>query len=397
MGKHDENTLHQMRRIWITVGILLCSLGSRGQQWGKTSENLIYNPSFEEYINCPKKIESLGVLLDVEAWYQPTAGSADYFNVCGGRDCRVPKNKLGTQEAHSGNGYCGIYCSKDDYREYIQTQLKEPLKQGKQYRLSFYVSLSEYSSAAVATIGGYFSKERIEDTTRRIIMHRSTHEASHRATQTLSSYYHAQVENPFDSILSDTERWQKIEGIFTAEGGEEFLTIGNFNTAAHSNVAYPDTLTYVLPGAYYYIDDIELRCIDCEEDTLMVQPTQGQEETTYMVGSTIILKNIYFEFDKSTILQQSYKELSKLIQLLEKHPRMKIEIRGHTDNQGSDKYNKKLSEHRAEAVVEYLVKRGIDARRLTFKGYGKELPIDTNDTEEGRSNNRRVEFKVIKN
>ena len=137
------------------------------------SSNLVFNPSFEDYRECPRKIDALGKLTIVDAWYQPTAGSADYYNICGSRDCGVPRNKLGIQDAHFGNGFCGIYCSKTDYREYLQTELKEPLKAGEMYRVSFYVSLSEYSSGAVATIGALFTTERIGDTLRSVLMDKS--------------------------------------------------------------------------------------------------------------------------------------------------------------------------------------------------------------------------------
>ena len=92
--------------------------------------NLVYNGSFEDYRSCPRKVDAVGILTLVEGWYQPTLGSADYFNVCGTRECGVPKNKLGWQQPYSGNGYCGIYCSKNDYREYLQTRLRRRLRGG---------------------------------------------------------------------------------------------------------------------------------------------------------------------------------------------------------------------------------------------------------------------------
>ena len=74
---------------------------------------------------------------------------------------------------------------------------------------------------------------------------------------------------------------------------------------------------------------------------------------------------------------------------------MRIEIGGHTDSKGSDSYNLRLSENRAKAVYDYLILKGISEKRLQYKGYGKNKPIDTNDTEEGRANNRRVEFQIL--
>lgn len=112
-------------------------------------------------------------------------------------------------------------------------------------------------------------------------------------------------------------------------------------------------------------------------------------------GVTVVLKNIFFDFDKYDLLPESRVELERLTQLLVKNPKMKIEIGGHTDNKGTREYNQKLSENRAKAVYDYLIQHGIDKTRLSYKGYGLEKPIDTNDTEEGRANNRRTEFKVI--
>lgn len=112
-------------------------------------------------------------------------------------------------------------------------------------------------------------------------------------------------------------------------------------------------------------------------------------------GETVVLKNIFFDFDKFDLLPESLAELNKLTGLLQKNPAMKIEIGGHTDNKGSAEYNQKLSEQRARSVYEFLIAKGIDKNRLSYKGYGLTKPIDTNDTEEGRANNRRTEFKVM--
>jgi outer membrane protein OmpA-like peptidoglycan-associated protein/tetratricopeptide (TPR) repeat protein len=112
------------------------------------------------------------------------------------------------------------------------------------------------------------------------------------------------------------------------------------------------------------------------------------------VGSVIVLNNIFFDFNKSTLRPDSYPELERLLKLLNDLPTLKIEISGHTDNIGTAVYNKKLSEARAKSVVDYLIGKGIKSDRLTFVGYGFDKPIATNDTEEGRQMNRRTEFKV---
>ncbi len=113
------------------------------------------------------------------------------------------------------------------------------------------------------------------------------------------------------------------------------------------------------------------------------------------IGSKIVLKNIFFEFNKATLRPESKPELERLVKLLSDVPALKIEISGHTDNVGSQLYNQELSEKRAKTVVDYLITKGIDENRLTHEGYGFSQPIATNETEEGRAMNRRTEFKVI--
>ncbi len=115
------------------------------------------------------------------------------------------------------------------------------------------------------------------------------------------------------------------------------------------------------------------------------------------IGSRIVLKNIFFDFDKATLRPESTAELDRLINLLTTYANLKIEISGYTDNKGSQAYNQKLSEARSKSVVDYLIAHGIPTARLTYKGYGMDSPIATNETDEGRQLNRRTEFKIIGN
>ena len=115
-----------------------------------------------------------------------------------------------------------------------------------------------------------------------------------------------------------------------------------------------------------------------------------------VVGVFSILRNIYFDFDKASFKTDSYTELNKLEAMLNQNPGMVVEIGGHTDAVGTKEYNQNLSQRRAQAVKDYLVKKGIDTRRVKPVGYGKSKPLASNDDEEdGRELNRRVEFKVL--
>ncbi|GAB5419249.1 MAG: hypothetical protein Crog4KO_32930 [Crocinitomicaceae bacterium] len=115
------------------------------------------------------------------------------------------------------------------------------------------------------------------------------------------------------------------------------------------------------------------------------------------VGSKIALRNIFFDTGKSVLRSESNAELDRLVKLLEDVPSLEIEISGHTDNTGSASLNEKLSQSRADAVVTYLKSKGISASRLTSEGYGSRQPIATNNTSDGRQQNRRTEFEIKKN
>ena len=114
------------------------------------------------------------------------------------------------------------------------------------------------------------------------------------------------------------------------------------------------------------------------------------------VGAISVLKNIFFEFDKYDLQDKSKTELEKMVRFLTENPLIKIEIGGHTDNDGSPAYNLKLSQNRAQSVASYLVQYGIDIKRISQKGYGADRPIQPNDSEENKQANRRIEFKILK-
>lgn len=113
------------------------------------------------------------------------------------------------------------------------------------------------------------------------------------------------------------------------------------------------------------------------------------------IGESIVLKNVFFDTDKSDLKPESEAELSRLVTLMQQNPQMKVEISGHTDNVGTKEHNALLSKNRAKAVFDYLVKKGINSNRMTHAGYGFDKPVSSNDTPEGRAANRRTEFTII--
>ncbi|MDH5398397.1 MAG: OmpA family protein [Cyclobacteriaceae bacterium] len=135
---------------------------------------------------------------------------------------------------------------------------------------------------------------------------------------------------------------------------------------------------------------------------IVIETTEGETLFTgdiYLepieVGTTVVLENIYFDFDKTTLKEESFKELNKVVDFMNNNPTIHVEISGHTDSKGSDQYNQDLSQGRAESVVAYIISHGVDQNRMEAKGYGESRPVTTNDTDEGRAENRRVEFTIL--
>ena len=121
-----------------------------------------------------------------------------------------------------------------------------------------------------------------------------------------------------------------------------------------------------------------------------------QAENLLTLGDTVTLRNIFFETAKATLLETSLAELDRLAEALNRHPGLRLEVGGHTDAVGSDQDNQLLSERRAKAVYDYLIQRGVSADRLTYRGYGESRPVATNDTPEGRAQNRRTTLTPLK-
>jgi outer membrane protein OmpA-like peptidoglycan-associated protein len=143
--------------------------------------------------------------------------------------------------------------------------------------------------------------------------------------------------------------------------------------------------------------NIDLRHIDSEMvltgKDMQLEPIKV---ATINENVKIVLNNVFFDFDKSNLKEESFSELKRIVKLMGERQTMRVEIAGHTDATGPEAYNMALSERRAKAVVQYLVGQGVDKARIEVTFFGETQPIESNDTSEGRSKNRRVEFKIIK-
>lgn len=144
-------------------------------------------------------------------------------------------------------------------------------------------------------------------------------------------------------------------------------------------------------GYLFKSQNINLKTQNDEKQSITINIYLGKIEK----GAKSELKNTFYESGKTDLTPESEVELENIILLLNQNPNIRLEISGHTDNVGSAAANKKISEARAQSVVNYLVKKGIDPKRLKAVGYGFDQPVSDNNTEEGRAKNRRTEIKII--
>ena len=208
------------------------------------------------------------------------------------------------------------------------------------------------------------------------------------AVATISGKVTDKQGNPLDAAI----KWEDLAtGVNVGElrsnpkDGEYFIVLPmgrNYGYYAEREGYYPVSKNIDLTD--------EIEAMDITEDIVMVSIIEIKEK-----GTAVRINNIFFDFDEYSLRSESYPELNRLADLLKENPQMQVEIAGHTDNVGTDAYNLELSHKRANSVVEYLVYVGCDPTTLIPRGYGEEQPVATNETEQGRASNRRVEFKFL--
>lgn len=149
-------------------------------------------------------------------------------------------------------------------------------------------------------------------------------------------------------------------------------------------------MTAVAKGYFFKLDSVEVKPEDVETGV-----EKDLELVKIEIGKKIILRNIYYDVAKATLRPESTAELDRLVTIMHQNPTLVIEVGGHTDSDGSDSYNERLSQARAQSVVDYLLDAGFGEERMVAKGYGEKEPVAPNDTKENKQLNRRTEIKVL--
>jgi gliding motility-associated-like protein len=239
--------------------------------------NLVPNPSFEDTVRCPTGLSQLynGVL-----WTNANGGSVDYYNACADYNSTfvsVPNNAAGYQLANSGNSYIGIFVYQRtvsggpfDCREYVQTSLTDTLTNGKNYCISFYVNYASVANIAIDNIGLHISKSSIIGIGPSVLP------------------YVPQIISPSGVFLKDTLNWYRVEGTYTAVGGEKYITIGNFKDASSTDTIHTDP--FAAFTSYYYIDDVSV--ILCDTVVPPIPPSPLPSPLLPVI-SNLVIPNIF--------------------------------------------------------------------------------------------------------
>ena len=354
------------------ITLLLFPLFQFAQQIPEVVKNLVPNGGFENYR------KKSGNIRQAIPWQG--IASVDYYQQPLINDTSVQKG------ARTGACYAGLRFQKK-YKEFIQVKLADALHRGTTYEFEMYIRLAFWSNTSLKSFGALFSKAGYKS--QGDVIKSSVIDSVCKKGGFINGY-----------------QWFKISGKYLADGGEKYLTIGNFTAKVKNDIVRMNKFKFGFKEAYYFVDDILLvkakeviekvkveivGSFSANEDTDSVLVVKNNIK----VGEKVTLKNIFFENGRYYILPESFPELNKLAQYLIRNPSMEVQINGHSDNSGSKNKNQRLSEQRAREVFEYLIKKGVQ-NKLYFKGFGSSMPIASNETDDGMAKNRRVEFEIIK-
>ncbi|MDC1221411.1 OmpA family protein [Salibacteraceae bacterium] len=392
-----------INKAWF-LGFAFCMVGI-----GVKAQNLIPNPSFELVEKCPESnmagLPSMRKKITT-SWISPNQGSVDYYTNCNPLAPNVPMNYAGTAMPYEGQNYLGLvarkyfrdrktrnYYHRTNYREYIQSELKETLVAGSVYIFSIHVRQAVISNLSLDTLGVHFGNKRIKGRDGLLLRPR------------------ALLNFPIIDTVFNNIGWLTLCDTFRATGNEQFITIGNFTAhkgAVEIQKFRNDDFKEDGPGIYILVDQVELYEYDKSMDFPLSQLEQYRRyfyrpnlEVTSGFSSLpsnqlFVMDSVFFETNSSKLDSASLVYLAAIAERFVEIEDKQIEIHGHTDSKGKAEKNQLLSEKRAHAVVDCLTENGVNADRLTAIGFGSSEPLKSNETEEGRAKNRRVEMIILR-
>lgn len=334
--------------------------------------NLVMNGSFEA---THGKVKGPAEYCRADSISSSNNTTIDLYSAeaCGSR-YDIPENYMGNQGSKTGNNYIGLTAfygqesvlpnetGYQRYSEYVQFALREPLKAGQAYTVTFHVSLAERSAYAVSGLGVYFTQYKMDEKK--------------------NSYLDVVPDIIAANVVTNND-WGVFSATYVAMGGERYMTLGCFEDYMVVQKVIPEN-TENSRKAYYFIDDVSVApALNLNNNDLAL---------LILSGACYQLSDLNFETDNAVILPESFTELNALADFLRAHPSVSVYIDGHTDKVGTDQHNDQLSKDRAASVRAYLVDAGVADSRLKTRGYGESQPIE--NTENASATNRRVEITI---
>ncbi len=363
--------------------------------------NLVENGSFEI---IKGKVKGLGCVEASADWKNVTSAKADLFV----KENKLPilltsGNTYGKEDPKEGDNYAGlvVYSPKDKIaRNYITSPLAQPMLKGKKYCVSMYISLAEGSKFATNNLGINFHKKQPKQEDNKTIVEKT-------------AILHHQSK-----MVNATYGWEKVCGTYIAEGGEEFITIGNFTatdkTKTEKAIKIKDYKGVLSDFAYYFIDDISVSMVDtktsCDcgnqesnKDTYYHKIIMLEEKMTPI--QRIEAHTAFFPFGKYELQETNRSTIDAVIREMKANPDFIVELFGHLDVNEAELATKKplfadLANRRIREVMKYMIENGIEEKRLISTPKDEKEPneeiLPEDDEDLKLAKNRRVMFIVKK-
>jgi outer membrane protein OmpA-like peptidoglycan-associated protein len=368
--------------------------------FAQDTDNLVPNGSFEQITG---KLRRLGGIEAAEGWVSPTGVTADLFSRSARiEEIAVPENAYGKEEPKDGDNYAGIviYSYGDKMpRSYLTAKLTVPMKKGMRYKVSFYASMAELSKYSTNKIGAHISKKPFATKEKVPALIDKTH-----------------ILHPEEAVFNAMFGWELVCGEYIAEGGERYITIGNFTpndqVKEERNKKPRELKGAQIVAAYYYIDQVSITLLnpeeacDCGYSDAMESVTSTVYQRTTVLNDRMTLAqkveahNVFYAAGKYDVTIAGDETLNSIVKLLNENPESKLKIVGHSD---ADEYDNTatndISMKRVEYIRTLLVEKDIPATRIIVEDARNNrvspLVDDSDDDQLRNAKSRRVSFQLV--
>lgn len=359
--------------------------------------NMVPNASFEEFEGTLRRDKQFDLIKD---WANATDVISElYATDIKSKYVSVPDNMYGKEDPAEGSNYAGIvaysYRGKVS-RSYITVRLKSKMKENNLYCIRYKASLAERSRYASNNLGALITPKKVNQ----------------KGTNAITNS-EAIVTNG-NPIVSQTDGWFEFCKRYAAKGNEQYLTIGNFESDAKTNNETQEVSSEYEKGpviaAYYFIDDVEIRRIEANEncgcegskipESKVIYSPSLQLNDDMTVTEKVEAIDAYFYQYSAEVVPAGKKTIDKIVELLKANPGMKLQVIAHTDNEEEELAKKEpslktLAEDRAKNVREYIASQGVDRTHVVMDYKGNTQPVSEMSTPISLAKNRRVEFKIV--